>query len=176
MMIATPESGLGRVMDSRRCAMRKYYRWMVPVVSLIFIGVATTAASLDEEVVLLSKEEAASLAARPPAGRVDVAAGLNDGPAIEMVAPMAGEEVQSPFRLYIRFTARNGKDVELGHLKVELVKALSFDITHRVMPYVSKDGIRIERVALPQGEFRFKVSLGDVAGGVSTSSFVVRVI
>jgi hypothetical protein len=43
------------------------------------------------------------------------------------------------------------------------------------MPYVSSGGIRIERVALPQGEFRFKVSLGDVAGGVSTRSFAFKV-
>lgn len=175
-MFETPESGLGRAMVSRRCAMRKCNPWTVTVVSLIFVGVATVAAGLEDEVTLLSKEEAASLAAQPPTGLVDVAVGLDDGPAIEMVTPLAGEEVRSPFRLHIRFTPQNGRDVELGRLKVELIKALSFDITRRIKPFVSKDGIRIERVALPQGEFRFKVSLGDVTGGVSTRSFVVKVI
>lgn len=174
-MIAVRENGPDPVTVSRRCAMRRYNPWAVTVVSMVFVGVAA-AATLDGAVALLSKEEAESLAAQSPAGLVDVAAGLDDGPKIEMILPAEQEPVRSPFPLHIRFTPVNGREVELRHLKVELVKVLSFDITHRIQPYVFKGGIRIERVALPQGEFRFKVSLGDVAGGISVKLFPVKVL
>jgi hypothetical protein len=144
------------------------------IFSSILVAVATASAG-PEEVVLLSKEEAASISAQPSGGLIEVAAGLDDGPAIEMVSPPPGGEVQSPFPLHIRFSSQTGREVDLGKLKIELIKSLSFDITRRIKPYVSSGGIRIERVALPQGEFRFKVSLGDVAGGVSTRSFAFKV-
>lgn len=151
-------------------------RWAVMMISLILFGVMAIDAGSGEDVVLLTKEEADSWMRQPSSGLVDVAAGLDDGPKIEMILPGDHEPVRSPFPLHIRFTPMQGREVELKLLRVELVKVLSFNITHRVQPYVSKEGIRIDRVALPQGEFGFRVSLGDVSGGVSTRTFSVKVL
>ena len=121
---------------------------------------------------LITPEEAALK--DPPAGTGSPAiklrghAGPNTGgPFVEMVTPPEGQPSKAPVTIFIKFTP-NAAPVDLSTLKVTLVKIIKIDITNRLRPYVSAEGIRIADGKIPTGHFRLRLSVADVNGNVTT--------
>jgi hypothetical protein len=125
----------------------------------------------NEPLLLLSDAEAAL----PGAKRFGFAASLrNEGPAIT-VEDMEIPSGREPFPMVVKFIPKDGHPVKIATLKLECLKTKPLDLTSRVMPYAGKDGIRIDRVSLPEGNYRFRISIGDYNGRFSEKDFTIRV-
>lgn len=96
-----------------------------------------------------------------------------DGPVI--TAQNVEIENGTAFPLSIGFSPREGSPVNLATLKLECLKSTPIDLTARISPYAQSDGVRIDRVSLPSGSYRFRVSIGDVNGKFSEREFTVNV-
>jgi hypothetical protein len=141
----------------------------VALVAMFFIC-GTHAATVGPVVHLLTAEEAS----RPASKSFGFAAqSADNGPSIE--APELEVEEFRPFVLAVKFSPRNGVAPDPATLKVECLKTPAIDLTLRVRPYATADGIRIDQVILPEGLHRFRVSVSDVHGRLSEKEFVVLV-
>lgn len=96
-----------------------------------------------------------------------------DGPGIT-VENLEMEEGK-PFPLSVGFIPKEGSPVNIATLKLECLKISPIDLTARVRPYAGGDGVSIDRVSLPAGSYRFRVSIGDVNGRFSEKEFSVNV-
>lgn len=97
---------------------------------------------------------------------------LNDGPEIEIVTPDSQKSYKSPVKIIVSFFARNGKKIDLTKLKVEYLKMFAVDLTKRVLPYTSEEGIKIEKAELPSGNHKIRITLADAEGGVTQQVFL----
>jgi hypothetical protein len=96
-----------------------------------------------------------------------------DGPVI--TAQNMEIENGTTFPLTVSFSPKEGSPVNLATLRLECLKSTPIDLTARVAPYVQRDGVRVDRVSLPSGSYRFRVSIGDVNGRFSEKEFSVTV-
>jgi hypothetical protein len=127
---------------------------------------------------LITPEEAAS----PPAADQVVPRGLleagreepDTGPLIDVLKPLVGKAQPVPLEIVVKFEPRNAP-VDVSSLKVTLVKFVPIDITDRVRPYTSPEGIRIPDARLPSGEHTVRISLADNVGGVSRKQMTVTI-
>jgi hypothetical protein len=134
----------------------------------------------DGEVWLITPEEAGMPAAPGSEimtrgiGPFDISRDLPDtGPLIDVIKPTAGKALP-PLEVSVKFAARNAP-VDVNSLKVTVVKLVPIDITDRVRPYVTPEGIQIPDARLPSGEHKVRISLADNAGGVTKREMTVTV-
>ncbi len=139
----------------------------------ILLGWAGSVDAVASPVVLLTEEEGA--AGNPPPGPIDAGNSLNTGPSIEVIKPEQNAVLRSPIPIVVRFVP-NGRDVNLSSLKVEVLKLWTIDITNRVLPYTTREGINVENATLPSGEHKLRVTIGDVEGAVSRKVFQVKIL
>lgn len=86
------------------------------------------------------------------------------GPKIVVVDPGADKDIASPLRIEVRFVALADAAVDVGTLKVIYVKLFDIDITDRVKPYASVNGILLEDADLPAGSHTIEIELKDSKG------------
>jgi hypothetical protein len=148
--------------------------------SLAFVG-SSLAAGPTEGVWLITPEEAAM--APEAAGQIttrgllpfDAAREAPDtGPLIEVLKPQDGKVLSPPLEVSVKFAPRNAP-VDVSSLKVQVVKLVPIDITDRVRPYVTAEGIEIPDAKLPSGEHKVRINLSDNAGGVSRKEMTVTI-
>lgn len=149
--------------------------------AMVFSMSQARAAGSEPGVWLITPEEAAQPAApegmlSPPGGKpFDVGREAPDtGPMIELVKPEEGASRPAPLEVLVRFTPRSAP-VDLSTLAVSVVKLISIDITDRVRPYTSPEGINIPDAKLPSGKHTVRISVGDAGGGVSRRQLTVTV-
>ena len=99
----------------------------------------------------------------------------NKGPVIKMEKPNVDDVVASPLEIVIQFSPREAS-VDLSTLKVTLVKFIDIDLTDRVRPYVSNEGLHIPDAQLPSGEHTVRVTLGDTDGGLTVTQLYVKIM
>jgi hypothetical protein len=143
---------------------------VLSVLCLVSIGQAGTSDWL------ILPEEAAMAPAPEPKGIIE--AGREDisvGPVIEIVEPPNGGRGPMPIEVLIRFTPRS-EPVDLASLKVTLVKFIQIDITDRIRPYVTPDGIQVKEAKIPPGKHRVRIVVADRAGGLSVKEVAFEVL
>ena len=106
---------------------------------------------------------------------ISEAGDLTPGPAINVIAPKGNMVQIAPFDLDIRFEQRGASVVDLASLKVFLMKLWDIDITDRVRPYVSGDGIHVTHADFPKGQHTIKITIADHEGHESSRTMTVMV-
>ena len=151
--------------------MRIVVAWLVGVTLLGAVSTGGVHAAAHEPLLqLLTAEEAA----RPEDRSYGFASPQPDnGPVIGV--PKLEVIEGKPFALVVRLTPRDGAVPDLATLRVECLKSPAIDLTPRVCPYVSQDGVNIDRVTLPAGLHHFRVSVSDVQGRLSEKDFTIMV-
>ncbi len=135
-------------------------------------GAVAAGHSPGQPVDLLTTEEGSMAEARSFGYTGDLP---KNGPAIRVLAPEIDKVQRSPFRLAVRFVPKPGSTVDTESLKVEALKIVTIDLTDRVRPYVSPQGIEMEQARIPSGNHRLRVTIGDGKGGITQEIFTVRV-
>jgi hypothetical protein len=100
--------------------------------------------------------------------------GMDAGPGIEILKPTAEERQPKPLRILIRFIARS-QPVDLSTLKVTVLKIIGIDITDRIQPYVTAEGIDIQEAKIPTGNHRLRISIADTTGQTSAREMTLDV-
>jgi hypothetical protein len=88
------------------------------------------------------------------------------GPIIELLRPEIDKPISVPVEIEVRFIPRRAP-VNVGSLKVTLVKFVNLEITDRVKPYTSSTGIHITNMKLPSGRHDLRITLADAEGNIS---------
>ena len=132
------------------------------------IGFASvTGSSFSRAETLISEEEAKLPAAVEVSQRA-----ITRGPTVHMIN---SSEVKSPFDLQLRFEAHGGAAIEPGSIKVTYLKAPPVDITNRIKPFVSADGITFVNAEAPNGEHDIRVDVKDSEGRATSTKFTLDV-
>ncbi len=95
------------------------------------------------------------------------------GPRILVVSPEEGIPHSVPLSIDIRFVPEGESGVNLSTLRVEYVKLFSINITDRVLPYASPEGIRIQKTQFPSGKHFVKISIADRQGRFSSRTLTI---
>ena len=151
--------------------MRIIVAWLVGATLLGAVSTGRVHAAAQEPLLqLLTAEEAA----RPEEKNYGFASTLPDnGPVIGV--PKLEVIEGKPFALVVRLTPRDGAAPDPATLRVECLKSPAIDLTPRIRPYVSQEGVNIDSVTLPAGLHHFRVSVSDVQGRLSEKDFTVVV-
>ena len=161
-------------MDTRRIMPWLRVSMIGSVMSLVCLIVTGPAAAGDW---LITPEEAA-MAPALEAGKGLLEVGREDitaGPVIDVVEPANGSREPMPVQVLIRFTALS-EPLDLASLKVFLIKFIQIDITDRIRPYVTPDGIQVKEAKIPPGKHRVRISLADRTGAVSVREVAFEVL
>lgn len=136
-----------------------------PPVGLSESPVATVQLMTDEEAALPERKQQLGFAGAP----------ADTGPAILIRKPGDGVSVAAGFPLVIQFSAATGRTIDPGSIRLVCLKQPLVDLTPRIRPYASEKGVSIDRVTLPPGLYRLRVSLADSRGDTSEREFSLTV-
>lgn len=113
---------------------------------------------------LITPDEAALASAQDDGIRTRA---LSDaGPGIEFIKPQEGAVIPSPAEILIRFLPKT-VTIDLTTVKVTLLKFIPIDLTDRLKPYISFDGIILKDAKVPPGRYRVRIALADAQGKIS---------
>jgi len=91
--------------------------------------------------------------------------------------PPAAGLMHSPIDLKLRFHAFGGAEIDPESVVVTYLKQPSIDITQRITPFITAEGIEIDKVDVPPGVHQFWIEVKDKnghAGAVAMSFQVAR--
>jgi hypothetical protein len=126
-------------------------------------GVAAAAPA--DAIELVTKEEAALPAGPPPA--LQLRGSPTRRPKIVVVSPPPGAGlVHSPLDLKLQFHAHGGTQVDPSTVVLTYLKQPAIDITQRITPFITADGVDIAQAELPPGEHQFWIELKDKDGRI----------
>ncbi len=101
--------------------------------------------------------------------------GITRGPAIKQVSPTPEEVIKSPLNLKVSFEARGGAKIDPTSLKAVYLKSPSVDLTERLKPAITANGIELTGAEVPVGEHQINISITDSEGRQSSSVITLKV-
>jgi hypothetical protein len=88
--------------------------------------------------------------------------------------PTAGL-MHSPIDLKLRFRAFGGTEIDPESVVVTYLKQPAIDITQRITPFITAQGIEIDKVDVPPGQHQFWIEVKDKNGHVGAAEFRFQV-
>lgn len=119
--------------------------------------------------VLIKPEEAAL----PPVPNPLVTRGITRRPTVIMTSPEAG--VHSPFNLQFKFQPHGGSTIKPDSFQLIYLKNPNVDLTARVKPYVTANGVEMAGAEAPPGRHAIKVMISDSADREASVVFTLNV-
>ncbi|GJL65523.1 MAG: hypothetical protein NPIRA05_04940 [Nitrospirales bacterium] len=149
--------------------------------ALLVCPTSTLSALPEKDFWLITPEEAAMKPAAPDTDALDGEPlseigreMLEIGPIVEIVKPNTENPIGSPVEVLINFKERLAK-INLASLTVEVEKFINIDITDRIKPYVTDQGIHIPDAPLPSGDHSLILYIEDTKGNPTELSLTIRV-
>ncbi len=124
--------------------------------------------------VLIKAEEAALPPQADAPGIALITRGITRKPNIVLTSPEAS--VSSPFELKFKFSAHGGATIKPDSFHLIYLKKPNVDLTARVKPFVTADGIDMTGAEAPPGKHTIKAMISDSAGRQSSFTFVLNVL
>jgi hypothetical protein len=135
----------------------------------LFIGLACSGARAE----MLISEAEARLPASPDASMT--MRGLTRGPGIEQISPDPDRGAKAPLALKVKFLTRNNVAVDPASVKLTYLKASPVDLTERVKPHLTPEGITMNAADVPPGTHLVRIELKDTNGRASTATLKLTV-
>jgi hypothetical protein len=124
--------------------------------------------------VLINQEEA-SLPAPPTTASVSlVTRGITRKPNVILTSP--GASVSSPFNLQLKFEAHGGSTIKPNTFHMIYMRTPKVDLTARVKPFVTADGVNMTGAEVPPGQHMIKVSISDSENREGSGVFTLNVL
>ena len=105
--------------------------------------------------------------------------GISRGPGIKIISPDVNiaevkAEIKTPFDLKVAFEPRGGIKIDPNSVKVTYLKFPYIDLTDRLKPGISANGIDFPKANIPSGEHSVRINVKDVDG--RESSLIVTLV
>ncbi len=140
-------------------------RKKVTLATIVCLANLFAAATPADAFQLITPEEAA-LPAGPVPG-FQLRGSPTRRPNITVISPPPTAGVlHSPLNLKLQFRAFGGAVIDPNSVVVTYLKTPAIDITQRIMPFISADGINISQAEVPPGKHQFWIELKDNGGRV----------
>lgn len=114
-------------------------------------------------------------AQRPDDTQATATRGITRGPTVRFEAPQNVPVPHKPFDFRVHFDAHGGSKIDPGSVRITYLKTPNVDLTPRLRPYISADGIDMAQAEVPAGEHTLKVELQDTDGHAGESVFTMTV-
>lgn len=95
----------------------------------------------------------------PPAAFPPATRGITRGPTVKVESPTAA--VTSPFRLIVSFASFGGAQITLDSVKLTYLRNPPVDLTARVKPFVTPQGLGITAAEAPPGTHNLILEVTD---------------
>jgi hypothetical protein len=89
--------------------------------------------------------------------------------------PPAAGLLHSPIDLKLRFRAFGGAEIDPESVVVTYLKQPSIDVTQRITPFITAEGIEIDKVDVPPGAHQFWIEVKDKSGHIGAAEFSFQV-
>jgi hypothetical protein len=124
---------------------------------------------------VLIKPEEAALPSPPKAASVTlVTRGLTRKPDLILTSPEGS--VSSPFNLQFKFEAHGGSKIKPNTFHLIYLRTPNVDLTSRVKPYVTADGVEMNGAVAPPGQHTIKATIADSENREGSLVFVLNVL
>lgn len=144
--------------------------WVVCALACLLLT-ATTPTSAFE---LVTRAEAALPAA--PHTALELRGSPTRRPNVTVVSPPPNAgQMHSPLDLKLQFQAFGGAAVNPDSVVVTYLKQPAIDITQRIKPFITKDGISIPQADVPPGKHQFWIELKDKDGRIGGAEFSFQI-
>lgn len=110
----------------------------------------------------------------PAAAKITMRGGLTRGPSVKVISP-AEQVLKSPIDLKVRFAPHGGAAIDPTTVKVTYLKTPLVDLSDRVKPYASANGIDFAKADVPPGEHQVRVQVTDTDGRVGNTILTFKV-
>lgn len=138
------------------------------VVSISALGIGSAAAQ-GGGVWLVTGNEAAL----PPSATSRAGRSITRGPAIRQVSPASSVGANQPFALKVEFAGRGGEKINPATAQVAVLRGNDINITDRLKPYITANGIEIADARVPAGTYVLQVSVSDAGGRQSIANIEI---
>jgi hypothetical protein len=139
---------------------------------LLALALGSTAAGAGT---VLIKPDEAALPSPPDAPSIAlVTRGITRKPNIVLTSPEAS--VSSPFNLKFKFQAHGGSTIKPESFHLIYLKNPNVDLTGRVKPFVTANGVNMTGAEAPPGRHTIKVLISDNADREASFVFVLNVL
>ncbi len=150
-------------------------RKKVTLAALVCLAGLLAAATRADAFQLITPEEAALPAGPVPGFQLRGSPTRRPNVTIIWPPPAAGV-LHSPLNLKLQFRAFGGAVVDPNSVVVTYLKTPAIDITQRIMPFISADGINISQAEVPPGKHQFWIELKDNDGRIGGTEFTFQVV
>ncbi|PTM39479.1 hypothetical protein [Bosea sp. 124] len=135
------------------------------------VAVAVEAQAV-EPIQLITKYEAGF---PPPAASSSQERNLTRGPSVDRLAPPAIGMAGDAFRFAVKFKPRNGVPIDPASVRVTYRRALDVDLTARIKPFITADGIDASAVIVPPGQHLIVIEATDKEGRLGRGQITLTV-
>jgi hypothetical protein len=98
------------------------------------------------------------------------------GPTIEIISPRSDlGPLRSPIRLVLRFRSHGGAKVDLNTLSVTYLKTPTIDLSTRVAPFATEEGINMPVAEVPPGRHRLWFDIEDSNGEIGSVELTLQI-
>jgi len=95
--------------------------------------------------------------------------------AVVVSPPPSAGVMKSPLNLKVKLQAFGGAKIDPDSIVVTYKKTPMIDITQRIMPFISADGIEVPEAEVPPGLHEFRIELKDKEGRLGGTEFSFQV-
>jgi hypothetical protein len=117
---------------------------------------------------LVTKEEAALPAGEAPSMEMRGSPIRRPNIVVVSPAPTAGL-LHSPIDLKLRFHAFGGAEIDPESVVVTYLKQPAIDLTQRITPFITAQGIEIVKAEVPPGAHKFWIEVKDKSGHLGSA-------
>jgi hypothetical protein len=123
---------------------------------------------------LVTPTEAALPAAPLPS--LDLRGSPTRRPTVVVISPPpAAGQIQSPMDLKLQFRAFGGATVDPSSVVITYIKQPAIDMTQRLTPYITAQGIDISQAQVPPGKHQFWIEFKDTEGRIGGGPFSFQI-
>jgi hypothetical protein len=147
-------------------------RFMIVGGCFLALALGSNAANAGE---VLIKPEEAALPPSSNASKIPLTTrAITRRPDLTLVSP--DKAVTSPFKLQLKFQAHGGSTIKPDSFHLIYLKSPVVDLTARVRPYVTQNGVEMTGAEVPPGQHTIEAKISDSDGRESSGVFVLDVI
>ena len=146
----------------------------IPYLPFVFPCAMLALAAPSQAAWLITPEEAALPMAASP--KVVMRSGVTRAPGIDVELPKPSQAVGSPTDLRIRFKPHGGAMIDSASVRLTYLKIPSVDLTERVRPFLSPQGIDMPKAELPPGQHQLQLNLRDSEGRSSSVTVTLNIV